>query len=72
LYFPEPIRAANCEVLKYSKDIPALDKEMSNEQKWKTIDSVYKILNNNSHPVRIALFNIDTIEEIAIIEGKKK
>lgn len=69
LYFPEEIKAAGCEVLKHLTDLPELKEEWSDEKKLKTIEKVYKELSNPNHPVSIAMFKMDTVEEVRIIEG---
>ncbi|MBX3006830.1 MAG: hypothetical protein KF816_02265 [Melioribacteraceae bacterium] len=81
LYFPEEIKAAGCEVLKHLTDLPELkdlpagasakEGEWSDEKKLKTIDKIYKDLSNPNHPVSIAMFKMDTVEEVRIIEGKQ-
>ena len=71
LYFPDEIKAANAEVLKHLHALPELKEDLSDEKKLKIIEKVYKELSDPQHPVSIALFKMDTIEEIRIIEGKQ-
>ena len=71
LYLPEAIRAAGCEVLKNLKDLLMLKEDWSDEKKLRTIEKVYEDLSNPNHPVSVAMFKMDTIEEIRIIEGKQ-
>lgn len=71
LYFPEALQAAGCEVLKHLTDLPDIS-TYSNAEKSAVIQQVYERLSHREHPVRIALFNMDTVDEVAIIEGKKK
>lgn len=71
LYLPEAIKTAGCDVLRYLKDLPGLKEDWSDERKLKTIEKVYEELSNPKHPVSIAMFKMDTIEEIRIIEGKQ-
>ncbi|MBA4313013.1 MAG: hypothetical protein C0417_10330 [Chlorobiaceae bacterium] len=70
LYLPDSIKAAGAEVLKHLNNLPEL-KEGEDEKNLKTIEKVYKELSDPKHPVNVAMFKMDTIEEIAIIEGKK-
>jgi adenine-specific DNA-methyltransferase len=70
LYLPEQIKAAGCEVLKYLDNLPELKAEWSDEQKLKTIEKVYKELSAQEHRVRKAMFKMESIEEVRIIEGK--
>jgi adenine-specific DNA-methyltransferase len=68
LYFPEEIKSAGAEVLKHLKDLPELTKD--DEKNLKLIEQVQKELSDSKHPVSLAMFKMDTIEEIRIIEGK--
>lgn len=72
LYFPEQIRIANCEILMHLHDLKEINEYAGEEIKLDTINKEYARLSNSSRQVRVAMFNMDTIEEIAIIEGKKK
>ena len=69
LYLPESIMTAGCEVLKYLDNLPEL-KEGEDEKNVEKIEKVYKELSDPGHPISIAMFKMDTIEEIRIIEGK--
>jgi adenine-specific DNA-methyltransferase len=70
LYLPEAILVTGAEVLKYLNNLPVAE-EGEDEPNLKTIEKVYKELSDQKHPVSLAMFKMDTIEEIAIIEGKK-
>jgi len=70
LYFPNEVKFANCEILKYIKELPDIDEDKDGDSKLKTVFEIYSKLNHSTHPVRVAIFNMDIIEEIAIIEGK--
>ena len=48
-----------------------LVEKVETEKALKTIEKVYKELSNPNHPVSVAMFKMDTIEEIRIIEGKQ-
>lgn len=71
LYFPNEMKAANCEVLKHLDNLPELKEDGSNEQKLKTIEQGYKQLSDPHHPISSALLRMMNIEEIEIIEGRK-
>jgi len=71
LYMEEEVKAAGCEVLKHLTNLPELKEDWSDEKKLQTIDTVYKELSNPKHPVSVAMFKMDTIEEIRIIKGKQ-
>ena len=72
LYFPEEVESANCEVLKYLRELPDIETCSSHQSRLNMIVEFYNEHNDNSHPLKVALFNLDTINEISIIEGKKK
>ena len=57
-------------MLKNLKDLPELKEDWRDEKKLKTIEKVYKELSDPNHPVSIAMFKMDNIEEVRIIEGK--
>ena len=69
LYFPEEIKAADAEVLKYLSNLPELIDEWSDEKKLEVIDKVYKELSDPKHPVSIAMEKQKLVPEIRIIEG---
>ncbi len=70
-YFPEEIKAADCEALKHIAKLPEFKDDWSDEKKLQTIEKGYKELSDPKHPVSVAMFKMDTIEEIRIIEGKQ-
>lgn len=70
LYFPEEIKSANCNIIKYLIDLPELKEDWINDKKIRTIEKVYKELSNPKHPVSIAMQKMQEIEEVKIIEGK--
>jgi len=70
LYLPDAIQAAKAEVLKHLNNLPEL-KEDEDEKNLKTIEIIYKDISESKHPVSKAMENMDGIEEIRIIEGKK-
>jgi len=69
LYLPEVIQKEKCEVLKYLTNLPHLQ-DGEEEKNLKLIETIQKELSDPKHPVSIAMFKMDTIEEIRIIEGK--
>lgn len=71
LYLPLEVKKAGCEVIKYVRNLPNLN-DFEQSLRLEVIVTEHNRLNDNSHSVRIAMFNMDTIEEIAIIERKKK
>lgn len=72
LYFPELIKKHNREIIKHLGELPEFTEGMSDEQKMKICKKVYQRLNDKEQPVRINLFNMSSIPEIAIIEGKNE
>ena len=72
LYFPELLKKHQREIIKHLDDLPEFTEEMSDEQKMKICKKVFDRLYDEEHPVRINLLNMNSIPEIAIIEGKKE
>jgi hypothetical protein len=72
LYFPNKIKAVNCEILKHLNDLPELKDDWSHEKKIKTIEKTYKELSDPAHPVFIAMKKMKTVPEVKIIEGLDK
>lgn len=72
LYFPELLKKHNREIIRHLGDLPEFTEGMSNEQKMKICKKTFDRLNDKEHPVRINLFYMNSIPEIAIIEGKNE
>lgn len=72
LYFPDLFKKHNREIIKHLGDLPEFTDNMSDEQKMNICKNVFERLNNKEHPVRINLFYINSIPEIAMIEGKNE
>lgn len=72
LYFPELLKKHNREIIKHLGELPEFTDKMSDEQKMKICKKVFDRLNDKEHPVRINLFYMNSIPEIAIIEGKNE
>ena len=72
LYFPELLKKHNREIIKHLGDLPEFTDGMSEEQKMKICKKVFDRLNDKEHPVRVNLFYMNSIPEIAIIEGKNE
>ncbi len=72
LYFPELLKKYNREIIKHLGELPEFTDSMSDEQKMKICKKVFYRLNDKEHPVRINLFYMNSIPEIAIIEGKNE
>lgn len=64
LYFEKELHRAGIYFHKYLQDLPAIHDN--------NIATVFGELYSPQHPVRSALFKLDTVEEVAIIGGKKK
>ena len=71
LYFPESIKSAGCEVIKYLPALPELNESWEREKKLKTIATLYNDLINPKHPLSISMEKIQEIEEVKIIEGQR-
>ncbi len=72
LYFPELLKKHNREIIKHLGELPEFTDGMSVEQKMKICKKVFDRLNDKEHPVRVNLFYMNSIPEIAIIEGKNE
>lgn len=64
LYFEEELHRADIYFHKHLQDLPTINDN--------NIATVFGELYSPQHPVRAGLFKLDTVEEVAIIEGKKK
>ena len=71
LYFPKLIQQHNRTIIEHLDDLTAFTDKMNDLQKMEIINSVFNRLNEKNHPVRINLFYMNSIPEIAIIEGIK-
>jgi adenine-specific DNA-methyltransferase len=71
LYFPQEVASANCNIVKHLSSLEEIQEGWSIKKKTEIIDREYTKLNMDNEPVRKALYFMDTIEEIAIIKGKK-
>ena len=71
LYFPELLKRHNREIIKHLGELHEFTAGMSDEQKMKICKKVFERLNDKEHPVRINLFYMNSIPEIAIIERKE-
>jgi hypothetical protein len=72
LYFPELLKKHNREIIKHLGELPEFTDGMSVEQKMKICKKVFDRLNDKEHPVRVNLFYMNSIPEIAIIEEKNE
>lgn len=72
LYFPELIKKHKREIIQHLGELPEFADKMSDEQKMKICKTVFNRLNEREHPVRVNLFYMNSIPEIAIIEGKNE
>lgn len=71
LYFPELLKNNNRDILQYLQDIQPIDNYSSDEKIKEIIDSEFKRLDDNKHPVKNNLFFMKNLEEIEIIENLK-
>ena len=71
LYFPGLLKQHNRDIIQHIGKLPAFEKDMSDADKMEICQSVFKRLDDKSHPVRNNLFYMDSIPEIALIEGKE-
>ncbi len=69
LYFPGLLKKYNREIIKHLDDLPEFTDNMSDNKKMSICKEVFNRLNEKEHPVRRNLFYMNSIPEIAIIEG---
>lgn len=72
LYFPEELKSAGKDILKHLGDLKPITDDMSSEEKLAIIQAEYERLYDPSHPVRNAIENLDSIEEVRIIKEALK
>ncbi len=72
LYFPELLKKHKREIIKHLGELPKFSEDMNDEQKLRICKNVFNRLNNKEHPVRVNLFFMNSIPEIAIIEGRNE
>nr|WKN35046.1 N-6 DNA methylase [Tunicatimonas sp. TK19036] len=70
LYFQDLVKKFNREIRKNIGKLPVFTEEMSDLDKQQICQNTFSKLNDKDHPVRNNLFYLDSIPEIAIIEGK--
>lgn len=71
LYFEEELKSESKDILKYLKDLPSIDSLTNDEQKYNICKNVFEEIYSEKSEVRNRLFYMDTITEIALIEGKE-
>jgi adenine-specific DNA-methyltransferase len=72
LYFPELFNKHSRDIIQHLGELLEFTDKMSDEQKMKICKTVFNRLNEREHPVRVNLFYMNSIPEIAIIEGKNE
>ena len=70
LYFEKEIAEAGLSVIGHLKNLKDISKLNPSSKKMEAIISEHERLNAKDHPVRNAIFNMDTIELIKTLEGK--
>ncbi|KAA5548092.1 Eco57I restriction-modification methylase domain-containing protein [Adhaeribacter rhizoryzae] len=70
LYFPDLLKNHNREIISHLGELPRITDNMNDEKKLSIIKTVFNRLNDREHQIRVNMFYINSIPEIAIIEGK--
>ena len=70
LYFPELLKKHKRQIISHLGELPEFSDNMTDNHKMAICKQVFARLNYKGHPVRNNLFYLDSIPEIAIIEGK--
>ena len=72
IYFPNELKSANKEILKYLGNLKPINEDMSHEEKLAIIQAKFERLYDPNHPVRNAIETLDSIEEVRIIKEALK
>ncbi len=72
LYFPEEIKSAGKQIIKYLDDLKPITADMSEEEKLAIILSEFERLYDPNHRVRFAIETLDSVEEVRIIKEALK
>ncbi|GAB3740506.1 Eco57I restriction-modification methylase domain-containing protein [Spirosoma lituiforme] len=70
LYFQEELHSADCRFHEHLRNLPDVTALSSDNEKLALCQQVFAKLYDPRHPVRLSLFNLSTVPEVAIIEGK--
>ena len=71
IFFKDSFQKSNCEVIKYLSDIPLSTNNLRDSEKLLAFEDFHSEFSNQKNPINMAMFKIDTLEEIRIIEGKQ-
>lgn len=72
LYFANSLKIAGIEITPHLTDLPALQDNWTNKKKLAAIDKLHRELSDPAHPISIAMFKLETVPEVRIIEGLDK
>ncbi len=71
LYFPDELHRAGCHFHEHLNNLPNVTATASDAGKLALCQRVFAQFYDSNHPVSLSLFNLSTVPEVAIIEGKK-
>jgi hypothetical protein len=71
MYFPIEVHGAGCEIIASLPTFHPIDKSASPGINEENLKALFQTIYDKNHRVRTVLFKLDSIEEVAIIEGKK-
>ncbi len=72
IYLPQEIEAADCQIIKFIPLFKPLESFKTETEKIGFLRTLFHQVYDKHHPVRTVLFKLDSIAEIAIVEGKSK
>jgi len=72
LYFEESVKKHGKDILKYLTDLPEINENDEPEKTLETVRQVFNDLYNEKSPVGNALYYMDMVQEVRIIENKDK
>jgi adenine-specific DNA-methyltransferase len=70
LYFEEAVTAAKRNIIPHTQQLPDINTLTSDEEKLAMLTNLFETLYHQDHPIRNAVFFMDSIPEIKIIMGK--
>ena len=70
LYFEEAVTAAKRNIIPHTQQLPDINTLSSDEEKLAVLTNLFEVLYHRDHPIRNAVFFMDSIPEIQIITAK--
>lgn len=71
IYFPDEVKKGGCQIIAHLSGLLSIDRNLKEQKNKEIVSAEYERISIETHPVCKAMYFMNTIEEIAIIEGKK-